>query len=56
MNPMKEYLCDGVCVVWDGQTITLTTEDGSQVPNRIVLQPEALDTLFSYLQQWNRAS
>jgi hypothetical protein len=51
MQPMKEYLGDGVYVVWDGHNITLTTEDGSQL-NRIVLAPEVLERYLSYLKQW----
>ena len=56
MQPMKQYLGDGVYVVWDGQTFTLTSEDGIQVTNRIVLEPQVLDALFSYLQQWTSQS
>jgi len=51
MKPMKEFLSDGVYVVWDGQSITLAIEDGSQVNNRIALEPEALDRFFAYLEQ-----
>jgi len=52
MKPTKEYLGDGVYFVWDGETLTLTTDDGSQVNNRILLETEVLEAFFAYLKQW----
>lgn len=44
----KQYIGDGVYANYDGWAITLTTEDGTTVTNRIVLEPEVLYSLIEY--------
>lgn len=46
---MKEYLGDGCYVSWDGQALTLTTENGIDVTNTIVLEPEVYAALNRYV-------
>jgi hypothetical protein len=49
----KIYLGDGVYAEMDEfNSIILTTSNGIMDTNRIVLEPEVLDALNKYLQQW----
>jgi len=47
---MKEYLGDGVYVELDRDDVVLTTGDGIQVTNRIVLEMDVLENLKDYLE------
>jgi len=49
MSQIKEYLGDSVYAEWDGLGVILTTENGMGPSNRIVLEPEVLAELDSYL-------
>lgn len=51
---MKQYLGDGVYINFDGHDIILTTENGIEVQNRIVLEPKVLHSLFMYLNKLRR--
>ncbi len=44
----KVYLGDAVYAAFDGYAIALTTEDGIDVTNEIVLEPEVLRALDNY--------
>lgn len=48
---MRLYLGDGVYVDFDGWSIILTTEDGVNVTNRIVLEPEVVNALLQFLNK-----
>lgn len=52
----KKYLGDGVYaeVVWDGQTLLLTTENGIQATNRILLEPEVLGALEWFIEKMRK--
>ena len=45
----KQYLGDGVYVEIDEYGLVLTTENGIDVTNRIVLEPEVYDSLEQYV-------
>ena len=45
----KRYLGDGVYAQQDGMDLVLTTENGIEVTNRIVLELEVLNNLALYL-------
>jgi hypothetical protein len=45
----KLYLGDGVYLEFDGYALVLTTEDGINVTNRIVLEPEVYAGLVRYV-------
>lgn len=47
----KQYIGDAVYADFDGYNIILTTEDGIQTTNRIVLEPEVWNALTVY-QKW----
>jgi hypothetical protein len=50
----KSYIGDGVYAELDGaipNTVVLTTENGIEVTNRIVLEPEVLDALYQWLDR-----
>lgn len=48
-NPKpKSYIGDGAYAEFDGYAIVLTTEDGLQTTNRIVLEPEVFTELIRY--------
>jgi len=58
----KLYLGDGVYASWDGYYIFLTTEDGVEVSNRILMGNEVLNNLLRFIRlvditvkQWNDA-
>ena len=47
----KVYLGDGAFADFDGYNITLTTEDGIRVTNRIVLEPELALRLRAFIRK-----
>ena len=50
----KMYLGDGVYAEFSNGDIHLTTEDGIQVTNRIVLEPEVLAALLRFVERLRR--
>lgn len=48
---MKSYLGDGVYVDFDGFSLVLTTENGIEVTNTIVLEPEVYSELTRYVAE-----
>jgi hypothetical protein len=50
MSRLKAYLGDGAYVDYDGFAIILTTENGLQETNRIVLEPEIYIALTQYVE------
>lgn len=48
----KIYIGDGVYAEMKGLNLILTTEDGINVTNLIVLEPEVLDNLNQFLRKW----
>ena len=46
----KTYLGDGVYVDFDGFAFVLTTENGIEVTNTIILEPEVYDALVRFAQ------
>ena len=53
---MKSYLGDGVYVEVKDGGVVLTTEDGIEATNTIVLEAEVLKELFDFFQRISRAS
>lgn len=51
MSAFKSYLGDGVYVDFDGFDIVLTTEDGRNTTNTIVLEPAVLGAFDQYRKQ-----
>ena len=49
--PRKAYLGDGCYVAFDGYALVLTTEDGIQETNRIVLEPDVFKALAVYVDR-----
>lgn len=47
----KEYLGDGVYVKWDGFAIVLTTKNGINATNQIILEPEVVEQFETFLQR-----
>lgn len=47
----KQYIGDGVYVEYDSYEVILTTENGLQETNRIVLEAEVLNNLNEYLRK-----
>lgn len=47
------YLGDGVYAEFDGDSITLTTENGISVTNRIVLEPDVYAALTAWVAKLN---
>ena len=45
----KEYLGDGVYAEVEEGQLVLTTENGYETTNRIVLEPEVLSAFFAYV-------
>ena len=45
----KEYLGDGAYVDFDGYALVLTTENGIEAQNTIVLEPEVWSALERYV-------
>ncbi len=53
MNPLKEYLGDGVYAeIPCHGTILLTTENGISMTNEIALEPEVLRALTDFIQRY----
>ncbi len=52
---MKQYLGDGVYVDWDDRGLVLTTEDGIDVTNAIILEPEVFTALVAYVERLSAA-
>lgn len=46
---MKEYIGDGAYVEFDGFAVVLTTSNGIQDTNIIVLEPEVLSAFLRYV-------
>lgn len=44
------YLGDGVRISHDGWALVLTTDDGVEVTNRVVLEPEVYANLIRYVE------
>ncbi len=44
----KIYIGDGVYVEWDGYAFVLTTENGIEITNTIVLEPDVYHSLKLY--------
>lgn len=49
--PRKEYIGDGVYVDYDGFSIVLTTENGVEVTNTIVLEPSVYGALVEWVER-----
>jgi len=49
LETLKVYLGDGVYADFDGHDLTLTTENGIETTNRIVLEPEVMQSLVDYI-------
>lgn len=47
----KRYLGDGAYVAFDGFGLVLTTENGIETTNRIVLEPEVYAALLAYVDE-----
>jgi hypothetical protein len=50
-HKQKVYLGDGAYVQWDGFGVVLTAENGIEATDRVVLEPEVLGELVTYLKQ-----
>jgi hypothetical protein len=50
-QPHKRYLGDGVYVDYDGYGLVVTTENGIDVTNTIVFEPEVYAALVAYVAQ-----
>ena len=48
MSNFKRYLGDGVYAAFDGHCVVLTTENGIETTNEIILEPEVLVALIAY--------
>jgi hypothetical protein len=46
---MKVYLGDGAYAQFDGYAVVLTTENGIETTNRIVLEPEVWEALANFV-------
>lgn len=51
----KSYIGDGVYVEHDGYGLVLTTENGIEVTNSIVLEPEVYGALLKYVERLREA-
>lgn len=47
----KEYLGDGAYVAFDGYALVLTTENGIETTNEIVLEPDVFAALLAYAER-----
>jgi len=46
---MKSYLGDGIYIYFDGYSLVLTTENGIEITNEIVLEPDVYESLLRYV-------
>lgn len=54
MTMKKAYIGDGVYAEpWERGGVRLTTENGYEITNSIVLEPAVLDGLFVYLKAFS---
>ena len=53
MKSHKAYLGDAVYIDFDGFNLILTTEDGIQATNTIILEPTVYQTLVDYVERLN---
>ncbi len=57
MSKLKQYLGDFVYADFDGFSVTLTTENGNDPSNTIVLEPAVIKALIDYprwaKEQWD---
>ena len=51
MATIKEYIGNGVYAEYTPYEVVLTTENGLEVTNRIVLEAEVLDRLNEFLKR-----
>jgi hypothetical protein len=51
---MKKYLGDGVYVELVDEIVILTTENGTEVTNQIILEPDILYHFIQWVQSFNR--
>lgn len=49
MTVPKRYIGDGVYVDWNGWALVLTTENGIDVTNTIVVEPEVYGALTAFV-------
>jgi len=49
----KTYIGDGVYAEFDGYGVVLTTENGIEETNRIVLEPEILAYFLKFVKELN---
>jgi hypothetical protein len=47
----KVYLGDGAYILFDGYALILTTEDGVETTNEIVLEPQVVMGLFAFVEK-----
>lgn len=52
MSEDKVYLGDGAFLERTYQGVILTAENGLEVTDRVVLEPEVLRAMLVYLKQW----
>ncbi len=52
----KAYLGDGVYVDTEYEDVVLTTENGVEATNRIVLEWPVYDALVAYVNRWRPAA
>ena len=52
----KQYIGDGVYVEFDGYALVLTTENGVETTNRIVLETEVYSSLVEYVEALKTAA
>lgn len=49
--PNKDYLGDGCYVAFDGYNLILTTENGIETTNTVVLEPEVYSSLLRFVER-----
>jgi hypothetical protein len=49
MSTHKDYLGDGVYVDFDGFSLVLTTENGVETTNTMILEPQVYEALTRYV-------
>lgn len=53
VSPHKQYLGDGVYADFDGYALVLTTENGYETTNVVVLEPQVYESLLAYVTRLN---